>query len=79
MSYILNIADYIYNSICILSNNVYNYFHPVNKVENITNNTINNNIKIPPAISENDLDLSDNSDDETNDNYNDTSINFNYY
>lgn len=60
MSFIFNIADYIYNSICNLTNNLYFYFYP--------NNTINpnkNEIIIPFAVSESEIYLSDNSDSET--------------
>ena len=69
MSYILNIADYFYNSICIFTNNIYNYFYSNNKNNdkniNINNNINNtNNLLIPPAISEEEINLSDNSDDE---------------
>lgn len=69
MSYILNIADYLYNSICIFTNNVYNYFYPIHENIDVNNNT--DNLLIPPAIYEEEVNLSDNSDDE----YNNRSIN----
>jgi len=72
MSFILNIADYFYNSICIFTNNVYNYFYPIHVNINVNNNT--NNTLIPPAISEEEVNLSDNSDDE-NDNRSINNIN----
>lgn len=66
MSYILNIADYIYNSICIITNNVYNFFNPTYKIIKINNDDDNINNTIPPIISEDELNLSDNSDNEEN-------------
>lgn len=66
MSYILKITDYLYNSICIFTNNIHNYFYQPIKNEDINNNTDDNIISPPAAITEEDINISYNSDDEPN-------------